>query len=329
MKKKKSIIGMAAVLSLSLLVFFTVPQEVSLAATADYPKKEITIIVCFGPGGARDLLARGVGNTLKKYLGVPVVIQNMPGAGGARGLISLFNSRPDGYTIGIGTIADIISQVLEKQDYDNKKFTYIGNVQHSGPVWFVKSDSPFRTLKDFKTYGKPVRHSAFTLTGNSPVAAMIVANREKFPLVLIGGYKSASEGILAVIRGEAEFSSCAASVALQFLRSGQLRPFLTLDQKREPNFLDTPTIAEAGHADLGALATDYWVMASPGVPKARSKILEDALMKTLKDPDFLKWTKNANVDLLPLSGAETAKKALKLFGLVEQYKGDIERYIKQ
>jgi tripartite-type tricarboxylate transporter receptor subunit TctC len=104
---------------------------------------------------------------------------------------------------------------------------------------------------------------------------------------------------------------------------------MTIDQKRDPNFLDTTTITEVGHADLGAFATDYWVMAPPGVPKARSKILEDALMKTLKDPDFLKWAKNSNVDLLPLSGAETAKKVLKLFGLVGQYKGEIEKYTKQ
>jgi tripartite-type tricarboxylate transporter receptor subunit TctC len=147
--------------------------------------------------------------------------------------------------------------------------------------------------------------------------------------VFIGGYKSASEGILAVIRGEAEFSSCAASVAMQYLRSGQLRPFMAIDEKRSPEFPDVTSIAEAGHPDLGAFATDYWVMAPPGVPKARSKILEDALMKTLKDPDFLKWAKNSGVDLLPVSGAETAKKALKLFGLVGQYKGDIEIYTKQ
>ena len=52
----------------------------------DFPKKEITIIVNYGAGGARDILARGVGKTMSKYLGVPLVVMNMPGAGGCVGL---------------------------------------------------------------------------------------------------------------------------------------------------------------------------------------------------------------------------------------------------
>lgn len=52
-------------------------------------------------------------------------------------------------------------------------------------------------------------------------------------------------------------------------------------------------------------------------------------MKTLQDPEFMAWAKGASVDLSPLSGQETAKIVLGLFGLFERYKGDIEKYMKK
>jgi len=256
-------------------------------------------------------------------------VMNMPGAGGVRGLLSLYHSAPDGYTIGIGTGSDIIDQTLEKRDYDNRRFTYIGMVQRSPSPLFVKSDSPFRSVKDFKTFGKSVRFSAFSLTAPPAVASMIIANREGSPLVIVGGYKGSADAILSVIRGEVEFTGVGLSTAMPFVQSKQIRPILIFSQNPLPDFPGIQTVVEAGYPDLRVFSTDYWFMAPPGVPKDRIKILEDALMKTLKDPEFLGWAKGAGVDVDPLSGEETSEMVLKLFGILEQYKGDIEKYIKK
>lgn len=265
---------------------------------------------------------------MSKYLDVPVVIMNMPGAGGARGLISLLHSAPDGYTIGVGSGSDITNQIMEKQEYDFKKFTYIGNIQHSPNLWFVKSDSPFRSVKDFKTSGKVIRHSTFSFLANHSVVAMIIANRENWPLVVVGGYKSAADAVLGVIRGETDFCGNLPSSAAQFTRAGQIRPILTVDQKRCDDFPDIPTVGEVGYSDLAVFATDFWFMAPPGVPKARIQFLEDALMKTLKDPEFLKWAKGAGVETKPMPGEEISKMVFKIFDLIEQYKGDLEKQMK-
>ncbi len=146
--------GKAVVLLvLSAWLFFGLLCGVTQAASANFPNKPIKIIVSFAAGGARDILARGVGKTMSKHLGVPIVIVNEPGAGGARGLISLYNAPPDGHTLGVGQVTDIIDQVIEKREYDNKKFTYIGRAQYSSGFLLVKGDSPFRTVKDFKSTG--------------------------------------------------------------------------------------------------------------------------------------------------------------------------------
>ena len=301
----------------------------TFSAPVDFPKKEVTIIVNFAPGGGRDTLARGVANTMKKYLGVSLVVMNMPGAGGVRGLLSLYHSAPDGYSMGVGAWNDIIDQIVEKRDYDNKKFTYIGRAQHSPGFLLVKSDSPFRSVKDFKALGKPVRHGAFSLTANTTVASMVIANREGFPMVIVGGYQGASAAMLGLIRGEVEFCIAVRSSAAPFVQSGQIRPILTFNPKRSPDFPDIPTVGEMGHPDLASFTNDFWFMSPPGVPKDRAQILEDALMKTLKDPEFLAWAKGAGVDIGPLNGEEMTKMVFNLFGFLEQYKGDIEKYIKK
>lgn len=299
------------------------------AAATDFPKKEVTIIVNFGAGGARDTLARGAAKTMSKYLGVPVIVVNMPGAGGARGLIQLYQSPPDGHTLAIGCNTDLISSIVEPQEYDSRKFTYIGRAQSSPLFFWVRSDSALRSLKDFKTFGKPVRHATHSLTSPSTVAPMVLANREGFPLVIVAGYQGGAAADLALLRGEVEFTGNPLSTALPHFRSGQIRPVLTIGPKRSPVFPDIPTVGEEGHEDLASLALEYWFMAPPGVPKSRVQTVEDALVKTLKDPEFVEWAKGAGVDIAPANSDETTKMIFDLCKLLERYKGDMLKYIKK
>ena len=301
----------------------------SFAAQEDFPKKEISIIVNFGAGGARDIVARGVGATMSKYLGVPIIVINRPGAGGARGLIDLYHSAPDGYTIGVSLAQDIITQIVEQREYDYKKFSVIGRAECDFGYLFVRSDSPFRSLKDFKTFGKPIRLSAASLTSNQVVATMVLANREGFPLTVIGGFESAAAYTLSLVRGEVELSCPAPSAAMPFVQSGQIRPILTVGEKRSLEFPDIPTVGELGYPDLATLDFESWFIGPPGVPRARVKILEEALIKTLKDPEFVKWAKGASVTPCPLGEEGMTQVISKLTGLLERYKGDVEKYMKK
>lgn len=327
--KKRTVRGTIVFLSLFLCLFGSALVDTVSAAEKDFPKKEITIICSFAPGGSRDILARGVGKVMSKHLGVPMVVVNTPGAGGARGAIALYHAASDGYTIGFGTATEVLLQIVEKQDFDNKRFSYLGKVQSSPTFCYVKSDSPIRSIKDLKTFGKSIRLSALGVTQSSTVPVIIMAKREGFPLSIISGFQSGPPSLLSVIRGEVEMTSLPLSPALPFLKSGQLRPILTIDRKRYPDFPDIPTVGDIGYADLGNFALDYWMIAPPGTPKERVRMLEEALMKTVRDPEFVEWAKGAGVDPAPLGAEETAKDALNLFSLLESYKGDIEKYMKK
>jgi tripartite-type tricarboxylate transporter receptor subunit TctC len=299
---------------------------VSFTAPVDFPKKEITIVVPFGPGGAIDILARGIANTMKKYLGVPFVVNNIPGAGGSRGRAFIYHSAPDGYTWGGGTYAYIVEEILEKQDYESKKFTYLGNAQCSPDFVWVKSDSPIRSVKDFKTFGKRIQCGTFGLFSPTVVPIMIMADREKWPMVILGGYKGGGDVALGLVRGDFDFAAFALSTAAPFVRSGQIRPIMRYDLKRDPRFPDAYSMQDEGFPDLAVFTNNYWFMGPPGVPKDRLKIVEDGFMKTLKDPEFIKWAEGAGIDISPISGEELTKMVFNLFDLLGRYKEVIKKY---
>ncbi len=303
---------------------------VSYAADKPFPNKEISVIVSFGAGGQRDTLARGVANTMSKYLGVQMVILNVPGGGGVRGAVQLYHSPADGYTIGIGNSTEIVMQLVEKDvEYDMKKFTHIGFAQSSPTYYFVKSESPIHSLADLKASGKTVRFATFAPTNPNAVALATIAKREGFPLVMVGGFTTVPATILSLLRGEVEVIASSMPGASQFLKSRQIRPILTLNAKRTAEFPDIKTVGEIGYPDLGFLNLSYWLMAPPGVPKDRVKVLDDALLKTHKDPAFINWAKGAGVDPYALNSEETTKRIMELTVALEKYKGDIEKYVKK
>jgi tripartite-type tricarboxylate transporter receptor subunit TctC len=186
-----------------------------------------------------------------------------------------------------------------------------------------------QTLKDFKSFGKPVRHGTFSLTAQQTVAAMIFATREGFPLVNVTGYQGSAATLLALIRGEVEFVGTPESAARQFIDAGQIRPIVAIGDHRSPTLPTIPTVAESGLPDLANLGLDLWLMGPPNVPKDRLQILESALARALKDPEVVAWAKTSRVELAPMSADATGKAAIELLSLFERYKPDIERYVKK
>jgi len=146
---------------------------------------------------------------------------------------------------------------------------------------------------------------------------------------VVAGYKGIPEVTLGLIRGEIETNDIVASAAMQFVRAGQIRPILVIGDKRSPLFPNTPTVGEIGYPDLATFALSYWCMGPPGIPGARMHILEDALMKTLKDPDFLAWAKGAGVDVVPLNSQETTKLVSDFSDVSGKYQKIVEKYVEK
>jgi tripartite-type tricarboxylate transporter receptor subunit TctC len=125
------------------------------AQSSFYQGKTIRIIVGYLPGDNHDLWARAYGRFMGKHiLGNPdFVVQNMPGAGSMIAANHVYNlTKPDGLTLGAIGGALYYAQLTGRGEvkFNWAKFTWIGTADRNGTLVFMRSDAPYKTLKDIR-----------------------------------------------------------------------------------------------------------------------------------------------------------------------------------
>jgi tripartite-type tricarboxylate transporter receptor subunit TctC len=165
----------------------TVSLAASVSFAQAYPVKPIKLIVPFAPGGSTDIVARIMASKLSPILGQPVIVENRAGAGGSIGAAEIAKAAPDGYTIGMGSVSTMGTNIVA---YKNNKldpmtqFTHITNIASVPGVIFVNKNFPFKDYKSFVEELKknPGKHS-YASSGAGAVGHLAM---ELF-LVEIGG----------------------------------------------------------------------------------------------------------------------------------------------
>jgi tripartite-type tricarboxylate transporter receptor subunit TctC len=121
----------------------------------DYPTKPITLLVAYGPGGAADILARALAPELERTLGQPVVVMNKAGASGSIAMGFLATVKPDGYTIAISPASLALTPYFQQVSYNvEKDFSFIAALGNYTEPFFVRSDSPFKTMEHLVDYAR-------------------------------------------------------------------------------------------------------------------------------------------------------------------------------
>lgn len=136
---------------IKMLMFMLFGIVFALPAFAEYPEKNIKMIVPYSAGGGTDTMARTLVPVLEKAIGQKVIIVNRPGAQGQIGMAEIANAKPDGYTIGLISTADLlVTEALVKDaGFKMDSFNYLSTLNISANALVVKKDSPFKTYKDF------------------------------------------------------------------------------------------------------------------------------------------------------------------------------------
>jgi len=267
---------------------------------AVYPEKPITIIVPFGAGGGYDTLARALAVRLEKEVGVPFVIQNRPGAGGRRGSISLFKSKPDGYTLGMAHYVPFLSDEIlleRKPSIDIRKFAIVLKVSKGRHFVFVSKKTPFKSLSDLKKVGRPIKFSGTGVGAITWVIASAVGATVGFPVTFVTGYRSLPVAALAAARGDSE-GGIGGYVHIRGVLE-DVRPLAFLGKERDSNLPDVPSIYELGYKNLTELGSPRVVSAPPGTPESRLAVIRKAVQKVVRQPDFVAWAKETGYYLEP------------------------------
>lgn len=325
MKKLFIVFLMGAFVSLG--AFLGLPSN---ASAEKYPSQDIRWIIGGKPGGGFDTYSRAIGRHMEKSLpkGVHVIVENRPGAGHRIAITMVYNSEPDGYTIGMPMMPGLyFPQMFKKQKYDMTKVTWLALILRDPRVIAIAHNSKFKTLKDLQQ-AESVR---VPIVGFSSETGVIISN-EKLGIkaTYISGHKNSKEAVLAAMRGDGDAVGFSFGSLRKFILKKQLIPVAVLgSEKRIPQIPDVPTLAELGQPDLNGILGTWRVIAGPpNLPPDRTKYLRDMFWKTMHDEEFVAWSKRAKRPVEPLDGEATEKIMNQIMSGFDSYKDILKRYVK-
>src|SRR5215468_7437270 len=314
-------------------LFFTLFFLLFISATVQaqapfYQGKTITIVVGTKAGDAYDLYPRLLAEFWPKFIaGTPnIIVQNVPGAGSLIAANQVYNvAKPDGLTLGAIYPALYFEQLTKKPEvkFDWTKFTWIGNPVTSNHLLYMRSDTAYKSMDDIRNASTAPKcgSNGITSTGYYLPKLMEDTLGTKFDIVL--GYQSGQDVDLAVERGEVV---CRAfTITAYFARepfiSWQKRHFVNVlmqsGAKRDSRLKDVPSIYELmdkykttatgrslAKVVLSAGEFGRPLVAPPGVPADRIKILRDAFDKSVYYPNHTATTEKRRLEMDPATGVE-------------------------
>jgi tripartite-type tricarboxylate transporter receptor subunit TctC len=260
-------------------------------ATDDkFPSKAIKILVGFPPGGAIDLIMRGVALEASKKLGQPLMIENRSGASGALAYTALKNSAPDGYTIAPVTITAFRAPVLEDVSFDPlQDFQYLAGITDIPFGVVVKDDSPFKTWKDLLAWGRAnptqMMYGAAAGLGNtSHLFVEEVASKENLKWTPIP-FRGTTDCIQALLGGQIVFTVDTIAGTAALVKGGKLRILAVATDSRLPSWPQIPTMRELGSS---ISVNNLWGMAGPkGLDPQVAATLEAAFKFAMEQPSVI------------------------------------------
>src|SRR6266571_7452466 len=197
-----------------IFTILLISWAVAASAQDSYPSKPVTMVNPFPPGGVVDIVGRPLAALMEKTLKQPVVMVNRPGAGGAVGMASVARAPADGYTILMGLSSISIFPVSDRINgkappYELKDFAPIALVTADPTVLVVRTDSPYKTLRDFVEAAKAnpgkINYSSSGVYGTLHVAMEIFANAAGIKLFHIP-YQGGGPAVTALLSGQVEAS---------------------------------------------------------------------------------------------------------------------------
>jgi len=220
----------------------------AVAATDDYPKRPIKIIVPFPAGAGPDQVARMLGQHLGDAWGQSVVIENRTGALGSIGAAEVARSAPDGYTLLMGTNTTQAADVamLKNLPYDPAKdFAPIIRTITTAMVLVVKPDFPAKDLSQFLAYAR--NHPNMTAGYGSGASQISIAQLQARGglSIIAASYRGVPQAVTDVIGGAIDLAFADFSLAIPQMQGGTLRGIGVTSPKRNELTPDLPSLAEA------------------------------------------------------------------------------------
>ena len=266
--------------------------NVGAAFAQDYPSRPITIIVPFAAGGAADAIGRIMAEE-SRDTSVSLWSSRTSVRRRRNGSTRVKNARPDGYTIGLGSMGTHAAsvQLNPKLPFDPRiDFDYLGLVSSTPSVLFVRKDFPATTLKEYIAYAKAkgkdlkLGHSGVGSASHITIVLLSQLIGVEPTMVAYRGFGQTGNDILS---GAIDGSCDLVAAVSGHVQGGSLKALVVAANERSPAVPDVPTANEAG---LPEFKVETWtgLYAPKGTPPAALAKLSEAITKTLADPASVK-----------------------------------------
>lgn len=280
-------------------------------AQGAYPNRSITMVVGFAPGGGTDIVARIIAKTLGENLGQSVIVENRAGAGGNIATDYVAHAEADGYTLLLGSVGSltVAPHILPKLPYRPlQDFAPVTMAVVFPNVLVVNPALPVKTLADYVKLAKDkpgtITQASSGIGGAGHLAGELLKIRAGIDAIHVA-YKGGGPGMLAVLSGEVNAYFATPVSAGTQIKSGKVRALATTGKQRDLLLPDVPTVAESGYP--GYEATNWYAYVVPvKTPKKVVERLNQALVKTLKDPAVVDMLHKQGLDPSPGTAAELA-----------------------
>jgi tripartite-type tricarboxylate transporter receptor subunit TctC len=286
------------------------PAASRFAWAQTYPTRPVRIIVGFGPGGAPDILARLLGQSLSERLGQPFIVENQPGAGSNIATEAIVTAPPHGYMLLLISLANAVNATLyEKLNYNFiRDIAPVASISREPLAMEVNPSFPAKTVPEFIAYAKanPGKiNMASPGIGTTPhMAGELFMFMTGIKMVHVP-YRSSAPALTDLLGGQVQMMFSPLPSSIEYIRTGKLRALAITSAARSAALPDIPTV---GVFVPGYEATTFFGI---GAPKNTPAEIVDRLNKEinagLADPGLMARLANLGSVPMPMTPVECGK----------------------
>jgi len=277
------------------------------STSSNFPNRTVTLIVPFAPGGDFDTSSRVLATYLSKYLPnqPTVIVKNIPGGNTTIGLNTVFNAKPDGYTLVTADLPGaVLGPMLGQANYNLTKLDWIGQVFDQPYVAAVSKKSGITDLKSLQAHSNLLVGTT-GITTTAGLGAFVTMHELGVSTKTIPSAGS-TPSVLAAAQGAVDFVQFPYNAMRQEIQSGLLTPLWVDAAARLSVLPNVPTIGELGYPKLANVVSLISAIGTtPGTPASRVAILQAAFQKAMNDPGFIAKMNSDHLKPVYLSGTDT------------------------
>ncbi len=262
----------------------------------DFPVRPITLVVPFPAGSVTDSVARALAQEIHQTLAQPIVVENRPGAQGTLGAAIVAQSKPDGYTVLVGSSVIFAAKSLFKSlTFDPvANFQPVAGIASTSMLFVVASSSSVQSITDLARpphKGQPPLTIGFGSPSGQVAVALFATVTKADPVPV--SYRGIPQALTDLVGGHVECAVVDIGSGIAQMSSAKVRPIAISAATRYAGLPGVPTLEEVFPGASGSLETIIGMMVPSGTPQAIVSRLDDAFRAAIAKPEV-----RARFDLL-------------------------------